>query len=145
MESVLTSPLLTSGDPAPVKQLNAQSAAPMMLLCEHAGCAIPKRLNDLGVGSEVLKSHRGWDVGAEALARAFAVKLDAPLVLQRYSRLVIDANRPPHSTAAFPEISDGVAIPGNHALPNAARATRIAEIFEPMNAAIDAVFSAHPR
>jgi len=145
METVLTSPLLTSSDPPPVTCVNASNDAPVMLLCEHAGREIPAQLGCLGVASDTLRSHRGWDIGAEALARRLAEKLDAPLVIQRYSRLVIDANRPPESAAAFPEISDGVAVPGNRGLSAEARAARIDEIFKPMNRAIDAVFAAHPR
>ena len=39
--------------------------------------------------------------------------LDAMLIRQNYSRLVIDCNRPPRVTASIPEISEATAIPGN--------------------------------
>ena len=91
--SVANSSLLTPADPQPVELVNADSAVPVLLLCEHAGNAVPEALDGLGVSDEVLNSHRGWDIGAEHMARQLADILGAPLILQRYSRLVIDANR----------------------------------------------------
>ena len=102
--------LLRSGDPDPVDLVNSQSSAPIFLLCEHAGRAIPASLKNLGLDEPTLRSHRGWDIGAEALARALADRLNAPLILQRYSRLVIDANRPPRSAESILQESDGVLI-----------------------------------
>nr|WP_245730922.1 N-formylglutamate amidohydrolase [Rubrimonas cliftonensis] len=137
--------LLAPGDPAPVEVVNAASAAPVLLLCEHAGRAVPAALAGLGVSGAVLSSHRGWDIGAEAVARGVAAKLGAPLVIQRYSRLVIDANRPPGSAQSILETSDGEAVPGNRGLSEAARRARVAEIFEPMDRAIVAAFERAPR
>jgi predicted N-formylglutamate amidohydrolase len=37
---------------------------------------------------------------------------DAPLVLQRYSRLAYKCNRPPDSPDTMPEISETTVIPG---------------------------------
>ena len=131
--------LLTDADPAPVEVVNGESDAPLMLVCEHAGRAIPRALGDLGLPADALASHIGWDIGAERVARTVAQRLGAPLVIQRYSRLVIDANRPPETPSSIPEISDGISIPGNCGLSQAAREARVREIFEPMNAAIAAL------
>ena len=137
--------LLSASDPAPVEIVNPDSAAPVLLVCEHAGRAVPAALGALGVSNEVLTSHRGWDIGAEAVARHLAGALDAPLVIQRYSRLVIDANRPPGSDDSMPWTSDGIDIPGNWTLTPEDRMRRVAEIFEPFDQAITQGFSAHPR
>ncbi|MCE8507936.1 N-formylglutamate amidohydrolase [Ruegeria pomeroyi] len=145
MQAAATPLLLTDADPAPVDLLQADSAAPVLLVCEHAGRAVPQALGDLGLAPGVLDSHRGWDIGAEAVARAVAADLGAPLILQRYSRLVIDANRPPHSAEAMPEVSDGAAVPGNRGLSSAARASRIAEIFDPMDRQIVRLLDSSPR
>ena len=136
--------LLSVVDPLPIDVLNADSALPLLLLCEHASRAVPAATH-LGVSNAVLNSHRGWDIGAEDLAREIATPLGAPLIIQRYSRLVIDANRPPGGVHAIPVISDGADISGNRALGEWERAARITEIFEPMNDAIDALFKQHPR
>ncbi|UYV35764.1 N-formylglutamate amidohydrolase [Rhodobacteraceae bacterium D3-12] len=142
--------LLAPSDPPPVEKINAESASPIFLLCEHAGKAIPAALGDLGVTPDVIESHRGWDIGAEDLARRLADLLGAPLVIQRYSRLVIDCNRPHDSARSVPLKSDGVVIPSNQSASAADRFARVEEIFMPMNAAISrlmegrkAAFSVH--
>jgi len=137
--------LLGAGDPAPVEEVNAESPAPLLLLCEHAGQAIPRRLGDLGLPPGAIDTHIGWDPGAERLARALAERLGAPLILQRYSRLVIDCNRPPDAPSAMPEEVEGIAIPGNRGLTASDRKQREAAIFAPMNRALEAAFARYPR
>jgi len=137
--------LLSELDPNPVQLVNENSEAPVLLLCEHAGRAIPKRLGTLGLNEEALMSHIGWDIGAEALARNLAERLNAPLILQRYSRLVIDGNRPPGSPESILEVSDGVEIEVNKNLSLHERIVREKAIFAPMDRAIDAAFSASQR
>ena len=136
-----TKTLLSSVDPTPVEVVNPNSESSVFLLCEHAGQAIPAGLGDLGVSETVLFSHRGWDIGAEALARALAARLAAPLVVQRYSRLVFDCNRPPNSPLAISMESDGVPIPGNQNKSIAEQQARVDEIFVPMKTAISALLT----
>ena len=62
--------------------------------------------------------------------------IDAPLVLQRYSRLAYDCNRPPDAADAMPEISETTHIPGNRNLSPADKLARIREIYRPFHAAI---------
>lgn len=138
-------PLLTQNDPEPIELVNADSDAPVLLLCEHAGLAIPEALGDLGVSAEARASHRGWDIGAATVARHLADHLGAPLILQRYSRLVIDANRPPGGVESMPETVDGVAIPANKGLSAGEKEARIAAIFRPMDRAIGYAFEAAER
>ena len=138
-------PLLGPDDPTPVELIRADSPSPLFLVCEHAGQTVPVALGDLGVTQEVINSHRGWDIGAEALALGLSERLNAPLVMQRYSRLVIDCNRPPESPTAMPEISDGCAIPGNTGLLDRERNARRKAIFEPFDQAVAAGLSSHPR
>ena len=73
------------------------------------------------------------------MARRLSRLLDAPLVLQRYSRLAYDCNRPPDSAEAMPEISETTPIPGNPALSPDDALTRTAEIYRPFHAAIAAL------
>ena len=138
-------PLLTAADPPPVEVVNGASGAPLVLLCEHAGQAIPEALGSLGLEPGVIGTHRGWDIGAEALARRVAAALEAPLIIQRYSRLVADCNRPPESADFAPAEVDGAAIPGNRAISDADRAARRAAIFDPMNDTLDAAFDGAAR
>ena len=137
--------LLREGDPEPVEICHAQAASPVLLLCEHAGQAVPRALDGLGLTDGAIDQHIGWDIGAEALARAISDRLRCPLILQRYSRLVMDCNRPPGSVGSVPEASDGVRVPGNIGLGPEDHARRRRAIFDPMNDAITAAFDAHPR
>jgi predicted N-formylglutamate amidohydrolase len=79
----------------------------------------------------ILQTHIGWDIGAAELARLLATSLDAVLVLQSYSRLVIDCNRPLNSVASIAPISDTVPIPGNEAVSSEEAEQRAAAIFTP--------------
>lgn len=144
--------LLSENDPAPVEWVNADSDARVLLLCEHAGNTLPQSQPTLGLQPDQLTSHIAWDIGAAALARELADLLQAPLLLQRYSRLLIDCNRPPGTTESIPEYSDGLAIPGNQQLDRHNRYARQLEIFDPLDQAINeglqrsqrvAVFSIH--
>ena len=129
---------LSPDDPSPVIVHNPGAAAPILLICDHAGRLIPCRLGDLGLPPEEFERHIAWDIGAAGLARRLADALGAQLILQAYSRLVADCNRDPGEPAIAPEISDGAPIPGNLALAPEALAARIAEIHAPYHAAIGA-------
>jgi predicted N-formylglutamate amidohydrolase len=136
--------LLGASDPAAFDIMNAGSRHPVLLVCEHAGQAIPSRLGDLGIGKAVMDSHIGWDIGAGNVTRRLARRLGAPAVFQTYSRLVIDCNRPPDAVDAMPEIIDGTEIPGNRHLSDLARSARAQEIFTPFHDAIDGCFACAP-
>jgi predicted N-formylglutamate amidohydrolase len=103
-------------------------------VCDHAGRTVPRRLGQLGLDDGVLDRHVAWDIGAADVAVALAGRLDAPLV--------IDPNRALDDPTAFPAISDGILIPGNHALSDADRAARDAACRAPYHAAIAAMLDA---
>ena len=137
--------LLGPQDPSPVEVINAASDHPLLLVCEHAGKMVPQVLTDLGIAQEDRDSHVCWDIGAEAVTRIVADSLGAPAILQPYSRLVIDCNRPPDAVDAMPEINHGVQVLGNRDLSDAARAARIAEIFDPFQATVERHLKRQPR
>ena len=65
-----------------------------LITCEHGGNRIPPRYRHFFCGfEELLKTHRGYDPGALAMARALAAALSAPLHFSTTSRLLIDFNR----------------------------------------------------
>lgn len=121
---------------------NADGASRLLLLCDHASCSVPRRLNNLGLGQAQLEDHIGWDAGAADLARDLSNRLNAPLIRSRYSRLVIDCNRAPDSAESIPEQSDGMRIPGNADLSRQQRAEREGEIFQPYHHAISRLVDA---
>lgn len=65
-----------------------------LVTCEHGGNRIPPRYRHYFRGHEaLLASHRGFDIGALAMARELARALGAPLFSATTSRLLIDLNR----------------------------------------------------
>jgi len=124
-------PLLEPGEPEPFRVSGRRSISPFLIVCDHAGHKIPRRLGTLGLSRQARKSHRVWDLGAEELSRNLGTALGAMVVSQRYSRLVIDCNRPLSAPDLILETSDGTAIPGNVGLSPEAIAERVKVIFEP--------------
>ncbi|MGQ0483855.1 MAG: N-formylglutamate amidohydrolase [Hyphomicrobiales bacterium] len=122
--------------------INEAGGSPYVLVCEHAGNRIPRALGRLGLAEADLTRHIAWDIGAEGVARLLSRLIDAPLVLQRYSRLVYDCNRPPESAGAMPEVSETTRIPGNENLRAEDKLARIAAIYRPFHAAVAAVLDA---
>ena len=59
-----------------------------------------------------------------ASPRRLSEHLDAHLIAQRYSRLVIDCNRPPGAPSSIPRISEATTIPGNEGLAREAAEVR---------------------
>jgi predicted N-formylglutamate amidohydrolase len=123
-----------AGDP--VILVNESGHSPVVLVCEHAGRTLPASLSALGLAEGDLTRHIAWDIGAEAVSRRLSATLDAPLVLQRFSRLAYDCNRPPDSADAMPVISETTRIPGNENMSADARLERIEEIYRPFHNAV---------
>ncbi|WP_293882192.1 N-formylglutamate amidohydrolase [Sphingomonas sp.] len=128
--------LLAVDDPPPWRVINPLGASSFLLLCDHAGNRVPTALGTLGLGADDLTRHIGWDIGAAGLSAMLAEALDATLVQQTYSRLVVDCNRGPTAADSVAVVSDGTRVPGNEGLSDADRAVRVAEIHEPYHAAI---------
>ncbi len=123
--------LLDQDEPEPVVAFNSGGSSPFLILGDHAGNAIPRRLGELGLSGEDRERHIAWDIGVRGLGELLATTLNAPFLHQHYSRLVIDCNRDPASAEAIPEMSDGCPIPGNANLTEEARTERIAAIHRP--------------
>jgi predicted N-formylglutamate amidohydrolase len=129
--------LLAPDEPAAVIEYRAGGASPFLLVCDHAGRRIPRRLQNLGLGAADLARHIAWDIGIAGVARHLADRLDSALIMQPYSRLVIDCNRPPGSAESIAHESDGTAIPGNENVSADEAAARAREIFAPYHGAIE--------
>ncbi len=128
--------LLDRDEGDPVIIVNEDGQSPVLLVCEHAGRVLPRALGNLGLAEDQLTRHIAWDIGAEAVSRELSAALDAPLILQRYSRLAYDCNRPPDSADSIPALSETTRIPGNEGLSGAERLARIGEIYRPFHDAV---------
>lgn len=133
-----TDQLLGEGDIPPVHEVNAGGQSPFLLTADHYGRVLPRVLGDLGVSESELVRHIAWDIGIAGVAERLAGMLDAHLIAQRYSRLVIDCNRPPGVASSIPVISEATAIPRNEGISEQERKARRREIFEPYHGRIDA-------
>ncbi len=131
-----TPALLETNEPPAVEIINASGGGSVVLVCDHASNRVPERLAHLGLDANQLADHIGWDSGAADVARGLSERLDAPLVVSGYSRLVIDCNRAPSSAESIPEQSGGVPVPGNAGLSPEQRRIRIEALFRPYHTAI---------
>jgi predicted N-formylglutamate amidohydrolase len=127
---------LLEGEEAPALIVNGGGRSAYVLVCEHASNRLPQSLGTLGLPESEVQRHIAWDIGAEKVARLLSRLMDAPLVLQRYSRLAYDCNRPPESADAMPEISETTHIPGNRHLSPDDKLMRTREIYRPFHATI---------
>jgi predicted N-formylglutamate amidohydrolase len=140
-----TSLLLGAADVPPVHEDNGSGTSPFLLTSDHYGRAIPRSLGDLGLPESEMERHIAWDIGIAGVADALSKKLGAHLIAQRYSRLVIDCNRPPDAASSIPVISEATAIKANENLsPEAAQARRQA-IFDPYHRRIAEVIRTRQR
>lgn len=130
--------LLGEGDILPVHEVNADGKSPFLLTSDHYGRAVPRALGNLGLAERELVRHIAWDIGIAGVAERLARMLDAHLIAQRYSRLVIDCNRSPGVASSIPVISEATAIPRNEGITEGERAPRRREIFDPYHHRIDA-------
>jgi len=128
--------LLGPDEPAPVVRSRENGASPFFIVCDHAGNRIPSMLGRLGVAESELQRHIAWDIGIAPVADAMSQALDAALVEQIYSRLVIDCNRDPLVPSSIVEFSEATPVPGNMNILAEQRRARQTEILEPYHAAI---------
>ncbi len=134
--------LLGPADPPPFTLLNETGKAPLILFCDHAGRAFPRKLGNLGLSQSALDQHIAWDIGIANVAAILSRNLDAPCAMANYSRLVIDCNRRLDDPTSIAQESDRTFIPGNHGLDQKARDQRAAEIFRPYHIAVDKLIKA---
>jgi predicted N-formylglutamate amidohydrolase len=108
----------------------------MVLLCDHAANAVPECYGTLGLSPELLATHIAYDIGAAEVVRSLSERFEAPAILGRWSRLLIDLNRGEDDPTLVMKLSDGAIIPGNREVGPEEIARRIREFHAPYHAAI---------
>ncbi len=74
----------------------------LVLSCEHATRAIPRRYASLFAGAEKkLATHAGWDIGSREMSQHLSRKLGAAVTSAKASRLLVDCNRSLHHRGLF--------------------------------------------
>ena len=138
-------PLLGPNEPSAVEVVRPDAPSDLFLTCEHAGRRIPQRLGTLGVSESDLERHIAWDIGAEGVSRRLSEYLNATLVLQNYSRLVVDCNRSPDAEDFVVKLSENIEIPGNLDVTEADITARKHEVFDPYHEAVRNALDARER
>ena len=128
--------LLAPDEPHPVSILRPEGSSNFVLAADHAGRLIPRALGTLGLPESELSRHIAWDIGIAGVTERLSELLDAPAILQVYSRLMIDCNRRPGHPTSIPAVSELTTIPGNDDLPDSEREARRRAIFDPYHVAI---------
>jgi predicted N-formylglutamate amidohydrolase len=131
-------PLLGEQDPPPFRVREGHLDSAFVLAADHAGRAIPRALGTLGLTAAELDTHIAWDIGIAGVTERLAHELGAFMILQTYSRLVIDCNRPLDSSTSIVEHSEYTTIPGNHAVNLEQAIGRAQAIFHPYHRRIEA-------
>jgi predicted N-formylglutamate amidohydrolase len=130
----------------PYRSIEGDLRTGLLILCDHAENTIPPPYGTLGLRSEDLNRHIAYDLGAAGVAKRLAEILGAPALLSRFSRLLIDPNRGLDDPTLIMQISDGLIVPGNTGLDQAAVTARINRYYAPYHQAaeraIDAAISA---
>lgn len=113
------------------RSLPQTSGVGLVLSCEHASNAIPRRYSGWFQSSEAraaLQSHRGSDPKARPFARKLGAAFECTCIEGEVSRLLIDLNRSAHHPDVFSEFSRG--------LGDAERRSLISRYHEPFRAAV---------
>jgi len=135
-----------------VEQIDGDLDSRVVFTCEHASAELPEPWAWPGEDRWLVDTHWASDIGAAAFTRRVAQLMNAPAALSRFSRLLIDPNRPLDSDTLFRENAEGRTVHLNEALLEAERARRIDRFYLPYHAAVsamversrgDTVFSIH--
>jgi predicted N-formylglutamate amidohydrolase len=113
--------------------------AGLLVLCDHATNALPSEYGTLGLPATELERHIGYDIGAAAVTRQVAKALDAPAIMTRFSRLLIDPNRGLDDPTLIMRISDGAVVPGNRHLDEEERLKRVDGYYAPYHQRVDSL------
>jgi predicted N-formylglutamate amidohydrolase len=111
--------------------------SPWLVTCDHASNRIPPEIGggSLGLCEAEMGRHIAYDIGAAGVTRRLAELLDAPAILSRFSRLVIDPNRGEDDPTLIMRLYDGTIVPGNRHLDAAERERRLDAYYRPYHAA----------
>lgn len=130
---------MTDREAGAAEVLGPDRSGPWVIVCDHASNRVPLEIGggSLGLTACEMTRHIAWDVGAAGATRALAGALDAPAVLGRFSRLVIDNNRGEDDPTLLMRLYDGTIVPANRHADGAERARRLALFHRPYHAVLE--------
>ena len=81
---------------------------PLLISLPHVGTEIPPEIGERLVPRALISEDSDWHL--ERLYRPLASALGASLIVPRYSRYVVDLNRPPDDQPLYPGVSGGTGL-----------------------------------
>ena len=134
----MTEPPLHGFEEEAVERIEGSRREPLLLSCEHASARLPSPWSWLPEDLHLRGTHWAFDLGAAELTRELAEATFAPAILSRFSRLLIDPNRPEDSEMLIvAQAEAGAGVELNRAVDPAERALRIERYHRPYHAAVD--------
>lgn len=85
-----------------------QGQAPLLISLPHVGTEIPPEIAERLVPRALISEDSDWHL--ERLYRPLAEQLGASLIVPRYSRYVVDLNRPPDDQPLYPGAAGGTGL-----------------------------------
>ena len=125
-----------------VEVIAGSAAAPVVITCEHASQRLPDGYAWPAADRWLVGSHWAYDLGAAELVEELCAAVSAPAVLARFSRLLIDPNRPADSLTLIREQAEGRPVQLNRQLAPGEREQRLTRYWRVYHAAVDAVVAA---
>ncbi|MGB8329725.1 MAG: N-formylglutamate amidohydrolase [Polyangiales bacterium] len=122
-----------------VERIDGDPSSRVVFTCEHASAELPEPWTWPDEDRWLVGTHWASDLGAAGFTRRVARLMNAPAVLSRFSRLLIDPNRPLDSDTLFRENADGKTVHLNERLLEAERRRRIDRFYLPYHAAVSAM------
>ena len=114
-------------------------SARVLLTCEHATNRLPPGYQWHDDDRWLVNQHWALDLGIARITKALADELGATAVLSRFSRLLVDPNRPSSAPDLFREVADGRLVQLNQGLAPEERSSRMQRFYNPYHQAIDDV------
>lgn len=126
---------------APFELVEGDRTKGLVLLADHAGRALPDEYGDLGLPAAEFERHIAYDIGVEGVTRLLSARLDAPAVMARFSRLLIDPNRSEDDPTLIRQLYDGTVVPANYPMGAQERERRLARYYRPYHDAVGSVIA----
>ncbi|MCA9690609.1 MAG: N-formylglutamate amidohydrolase [Myxococcales bacterium] len=126
--------------------------AQVLLTCEHASEHLPKPYHWDEADQWLLGTHWSHDIGAAEITRELARRVGCSAVLSRFTRLLVDPNRPINHHELFRKRAEGRAIALNATLSTVETGRRIQGYYREYHEAVEreldnarkaAIFSIH--
>lgn len=136
---------IASTEHAEAYEVLAGADPSLLLICEHASDRLPAPWAWPETDSWITNTHWASDLGARDLTRELSANLRAPAILSRFTRLLIDPNRPPDAPMLLRGEAEGRVIQLNQRIDPRDRERRLADYYRPYHRRIDSALRDNPR